>query len=251
MAALRKDPELAEKPYSCVALPGNRVGHTVRGWGRPIRDDPTAREPHGEQRMSGGLRLSCNAYFAQLATYDVGAEELLRTAALFGIEVAKPNTAEALQDALPQSAYGQGQVVATPLEMARVAAAVANGGLLPPVSWVRPSERAAAEEDGREPVRVLAADQAERLQAALRTVVTAGSASALRDSPVSLAGKTGTAEVAGAASHSWFIGFAPFGGGGRSIAFAVVVEHGGYGGRVAVRVARDLVVEAAAIGLLQ
>ncbi|HUP22811.1 MAG TPA: FtsW/RodA/SpoVE family cell cycle protein [Thermoanaerobaculia bacterium] len=249
IAALRKDPALARKEYACVALPGGRVGHAVRGWGRPIRDDPTAREPHGELDLAGGLRYSCNAFFAQLGTYDVGAADLLRTAALFGIETARPNTTEALQDALPQSAYGQGQVVATPLEMARVAAAVANGGLLPAVRWVLPGAGDAA--DGRQPERVLGIEQAERLQAALRAVVTSGSASALRDAPVSLAGKTGTAEIAGSASHSWFIGFAPFGGSGRTIAFAVLVEHGGYGGRVAVRVARDLVTEAAAIGLLQ
>jgi cell division protein FtsW (lipid II flippase) len=249
IAALRKDPALARKEYACVALPGGRVGHAVRGWGRPIRDDPTAREPHGRLDLAGGLRHSCNAFFAQLGTYDVGAADLLRTAALFGIETARPNTTEALQDALPQSAYGQGQVVATPLEMARVAAAVANGGLLPPVRWVLPGAGGAA--DGRQPERVLGIEQAERLQAALRAVVTSGSASALRDAPVSLAGKTGTAEIAGSASHSWFIGFAPFAGSGRTIAFAVVIEHGGYGGRVAVRVARDLVTEAAAIGLLQ
>jgi peptidoglycan glycosyltransferase len=175
--------------------------------------------------------------------------DLLRTAALFGIETARPNTPEALRDALPQSAYGQGQVVATPLEMARVAATVANGGLLPAVRWTQPAAGEAPPPES--PVRVLGIEQAERLQAALRAVVTSGSASALRDAPVSLAGKTGTAEVAGAASHSWFIGFAPFGGSGRTIAFAVIIEGGGYGGRVAVRVARDLVGEAAALGLLQ
>ena len=42
-----------------------------------------------------------------------------------GIDVAKPNTAEQLKDALPQAAYGQGQVVATPFQMARVAATLA------------------------------------------------------------------------------------------------------------------------------
>jgi cell division protein FtsW (lipid II flippase) len=254
IAALRKDPALARQRYACVALPGGRVGHAVRGWGRPIRDDPTAREPHGELDLAGGLRFSCNAFFAQLATYDVGAADLLRTAALFGIDVARPNTPEALRDALPQSAYGQGQVVATPLEMARVAAAVANGGTLPPLRWVLEEAGvpgASGEAAGGPSERVLGEAEAERLQAALRSVVISGSASALRDAPVSLAGKTGTAEVAGAASHSWFIGFAPFGGGGRTLAFAVIVEHGGYGGRVAVRVARDLVAEAAALGLLQ
>ena len=42
-----------------------------------------------------------------------------------------PNTAEQLKESLPQSAYGQGQVVAVPFQMARVAATVANGGTMP------------------------------------------------------------------------------------------------------------------------
>ena len=71
--------------------------------------------------------VSCNAYFAQLATYKVGAPALLDTANLLGISVANPPTAAKLRDALPQAGYGQGQVVATPFQMARVAATVAGG----------------------------------------------------------------------------------------------------------------------------
>ena len=60
---------------------------------------------------SKGIVVSCNAYFAQLGTYKVGADALHATADLFGIAVANPNTPKKLKDALPQAAYGQGQVV--------------------------------------------------------------------------------------------------------------------------------------------
>jgi len=66
-----------------------------------------------------------------------------------------------------------------------------------------------------------------------------------------MAGKTGTAEVQDKRSHSWFIGFAPYGGTGRRIAVAVIVEHGGYGGRLAAPAAGEIVRRAAALGLLQ
>ena len=48
-----------------------------------------------------------------------------------------------------------------------------------------------------------------------------------RSTPI--AGKTGTAEVDGRPAHSWFVGFAPYGG-TRPIAFAVIIEHAGYEG---------------------
>jgi cell division protein FtsI/penicillin-binding protein 2 len=56
-----------------------------------------------------------------------------------------------------------------------------------------------------------------------------------------IAGKTGTAEVAGARSHAWFMGFAPYQGPGRRLAFVVLVEGGGYGGRAAAPIAGQMV----------
>jgi cell division protein FtsI/penicillin-binding protein 2 len=51
--------------------------------------------------------------------------------------------------------------------------------------------------------------------------------------------------------HAWFTGFAPFQAAGeRRLAFAVVVEHGGYGGRVAAPIARELMEAAKELGLL-
>jgi peptidoglycan glycosyltransferase len=66
-----------------------------------------------------------------------------------------------------------------------------------------------------------------------------------------IAGKTGTAEVANHPSHSWFVGFAPFGGSGRRIAFAVIVENAGYGARTAAPIAGDIVMAAQESGLFQ
>ena len=64
-----------------------------------------------------------------------------------------------------------------------------------------------------------------------------------------IAGKTGTAEVAGAPSHSWFVGFAPASGPKR-IAFAVIVENGGYGARAAVPLAGEVVTAARSLQLI-
>ena len=66
-----------------------------------------------------------------------------------------------------------------------------------------------------------------------------------------MAGKTGTAQLDRGLPHAWFAGFAPFQGAPeRRLAFAVIVEHGGYGGRVAAPVARELMEAAKELGLL-
>jgi peptidoglycan glycosyltransferase len=84
----------------------------------------------------------------------------------------------------------------------------------------------------------------------MREVVTSGTARVLASNPVAIAGKTGTAEAANGKAHSWFVGFAPFGG-AHKIAFAVLVEHAGYGARTAAPIAGDLVLAARDIGLFK
>ncbi|HVT17683.1 MAG TPA: FtsW/RodA/SpoVE family cell cycle protein [Thermoanaerobaculia bacterium] len=247
MTALRKDPDLVSRTFQCKILPEGRVGNRVRG--RLVRDDPLVTSPHGTVDLDKGIRRSCNAYFAQLATFGLGAGPLVETARIFGIPVARPNTPQQLDKALPQAAYGQGQVIATPFQMGRVAATVAAGGAMPEGRWILGGEnpRAGA------PVQVLDAALIGIIARAMRGVVTEGTAAAFlaRIEPP-IAGKTGTAEVQDKKAHSWFIGFAPYGGSpARRIAFAVVVEHGGYGGRLAAPAAGEIVRRAAALGLLQ
>ena len=63
-----------------------------------------------------------------------------------------------------------------------------------------------------------------------------------------MAGKTGTAQLDAGEPHSWFAGFAPYET--PSIAFAVLVEHGGYGAQVAAPIARELVEAAQQLGVI-
>jgi cell division protein FtsI/penicillin-binding protein 2/cell division protein FtsW (lipid II flippase) len=241
IAALQSQPGVTGIVYECKRLPDGRVGNQVRGWGKPIRDDVMDKEPHGKVDLARGLIHSCNAFFAQLGAYVVGPERLLHTADLFGIPVASPNTPDQLKDALPQAAYGQGQVVASPVKMARVAGAIANQGLVVPSSILVGSTPPTSKP-------CLPADQALELAQYMRRVVTEGTGREAGNAGVAIAGKTGTAELRNKPSHAWFIGFAPYGG-VRKIAFAVLIENGRYGGRTAAPAAAEMVDAAADLGL--
>jgi cell division protein FtsI/penicillin-binding protein 2 len=187
---------------------------------------------------------SCNAYFAQLAL-SLGPETLLDTAARLGISVVSSNpTATHLRATLPQAGYGQGDVLASPLRMARVASAIAADGLL---REARAEVDAAA---GRDEV-LLTPEAAQMLGDFMRDAVLTGTGRGLREHPGRIAGKTGTAEVAGQPSHSWFVGFAPHGAATRRVAFAVLLENAGYGGRTAAPVAGEIVTAAMAAGLVR
>jgi cell division protein FtsI/penicillin-binding protein 2/cell division protein FtsW (lipid II flippase) len=245
IAALRKDPALAQKRYDCIRLPDGRVGNVV--WKRAIRDDVKDTQPHGSVDLQKGIVVSCNAYFAQLGADSIGAPMLLDTAMKLGISVAQPATAEKLRQFLPQASYGQGQVVVSPFQMARVAATIANGGNAPQGRWVIDETNPRV----REPIALLPVALAQQLAADMRGVVTSGTGRVLSGSAIPIAGKTGTAELAKAPSHAWFIGFAPYGGKpAKQIAFAVLVENGQYGGTAAAPIAGEIVVAARKLGLI-
>ena len=115
-----------------------------------------------------------------------------------------PSTTPAthIRDTLPQIGYGQGEVVASPLRMARLTAAIAADGVIRDVRLESTAPAPAAHE-------LLPAETARTLGRFMRDVVLDGTGRSLRGSATPIAGKTGTAEVAGAPSHSWFVGFAP------------------------------------------
>lgn len=245
MAALAKNPSLAQRRYECVRLPDGRVGNFV--WKRAIRDDIRDTQPHGSVDMQKGLVVSCNAYFAQLGAEAVGSGALYETASKLGISVAQPNTAKKLQQYLPQASYGQGQVVVSPFQMARVAATIANGGAAPQGRWVIDETNPRV----RGPQRIVDAPLAAEIARFMRGVVTSGTGRSLSGSAIPIAGKTGTAELAKAPSHAWFVGFAPYGGkDGKEIAFAVLVENGQYGGTAAAPIAGEVVAAARELGLI-
>jgi cell division protein FtsW (lipid II flippase) len=245
MAALRKDPANADVKYECKRLPDGRTGNFIRGWRRPIHDDVEDTVPHGLIAMRTGLVVSCNAYFAQLGTYAVGADALLDTANHLGISVATPSNAKTLRSELPQASYGQGQVVASPFQMARVAATIAQNGSMPYGRWVMDVNN--ARQQAPEPI--LAPELSSLIAGYMREVVTSGTGRAAQIPDLPIAGKTGTAELEHAPSDAWFIGFAPYRG-PRQLAFAVLIENGQYGGTAAAPLAADVMKKARSIGYL-
>lgn len=240
-AALRLDSGATAQTFTCGRLPGDRVGARVPGYARPVRDDVMDREPHGTIDMHRALVVSCNAYFAQLAV-RLGPQALLDAAQPAEIMLARQNAVSRIREMLPQAGYGQGEVVASPLRMARIAAAIAGDGGIRDVRI-----EAAAASSAAHPF--LPAETARTLARYMRDVVLDGTGRSLRSNPVAVAGKTGTAEVGGAPSHSWFIGFAPYGPAARRVAVAVILENAGYGGAGAAPAAGEIIAAAAATGL--
>jgi peptidoglycan glycosyltransferase len=243
-AALGQDLVLGRTTFACTRLPDGRVGARIPGRGRPIRDDVLDRHPHGTIDMHDGMVHSCNAYFAQLAV-KLGPEALLDVADRAGISLTPSNSMSRVRQTLPQAGYGQGDVLASPLRMARVAGAIASGGVIRETPLEVPPSQPAGYE-------VLLPPDAARIMAAyLRDVIVSGTGRSLKDHAWRIAGKTGTAEVAGSPSHAWFVGFAPYGAASRRIAFAVIIENAGYGGHAAAPVAGEIVTAAASAQLIR
>jgi cell division protein FtsW (lipid II flippase) len=246
IAALRKDPSNADQAYECKRLPDGRTGNFIQGWKHPIHDDVKDSAPHGELTMRTAIAVSCNAYFAQLGTYKVGPEALLDTATRLGIAVANPSDVKTLRAEMPQTSYGQGQVVATPFQMARVAATIARSGSMPFGRWV--TDQSNPRQD--QPQTILEPKLASEVASDMRAVVTSGTGRNANLPDIPIAGKTGTAEIEHAPSHAWFIGFAPYDG-SRKLAFSVLIENGQYGGTAAAPLAADVMKTAKSLGYLQ
>jgi cell division protein FtsW (lipid II flippase) len=242
-AALRQSPAFRDSTFMCSLQPNGRVGAQVAG--TLVRDDVLDEHPHGRIDMHEGLVHSCNAYFAQLAV-SVGPAPLLDTAHLLGISVARDDSVARLRATLPQAGYGQGDVVASPLRMARVAAVIASGGILRDTTVEKIATGRAATTHV-----LMSQDAATTLGRYMRDSVLTGTGRRLREHPSRIAGKTGTAEVHGAQSHAWFVGYAPYGPAEKRVAFAVLIENAGYGGAAAAPAAGEIVTAAAANGLVK
>ena len=111
----------------------------------------------------------------------------------------------ALRHTLAQAGYGQGEVVVSPVKMARVVAAIARQGRVPQVRWTTGGAPPPAEP------QLLSPADATLLARYMRDVVTSGTGQSLAANVTPIAGKTGTAEIDGGRAHSWFAGFAPYG----------------------------------------
>jgi peptidoglycan glycosyltransferase len=205
---------------------------------------------------------SCNTTFAQLGL-DMG-EKFPPRMAGFGIYSAPPldlDPGAATSSGPPPGSFeqnkplfalagiGQGEVAATPLQMALVAAAVANGGTV-----MRPHVAAEIRDDEGTKLRTIGAQPwktamppatAATLRDFMVQVVQRGTGTSAQIDGVTVAGKTGTAQTCETCQpHAWFVSFAP--AEAPQYAVAVIVEHGGSmgseatGGRVAAPIAASL-----------
>ncbi len=206
-----------------------------------------------EQSLIDALTISCNTAFAQLGI-ELGEDRVREMAEAFGmtgegLDIPMETEGSSIGDveseaALGQTSIGQRDVRMTPLQAAMVAAAVGNDGrLMTPylVDQVRAPDLTvmdqAEPETLSEPVTPEVADQ---LQEMMESVVAEGSGRAARVPGVTVAGKTGTAQVAeDVPDHNWFVGFAP--ADDPQIAVAVFVANGGgTGGDVSAPIAGDV-----------
>jgi peptidoglycan glycosyltransferase len=217
--------------------------------------------PTDNVTLAEALRVSCNTAFADLAM-RLGWGVIERAAAQFGwgqsLEIPLGVTPSRLpgdpnEPQVAQSGIGQFDVRATPLQMAMVAAAIANDGVLMKpylVSTVRDPDLRVIEHTSPEVLSSsLSRDTAGALNAMMQGVVADGTGRNAQISGVTVAGKTGTAESGtDAPPHAWFVSFAP--ANDPVVAVAVLIENGGdlgseaTGGRAAAPIARA-VMEAA------
>ncbi|GLW05305.1 hypothetical protein Misp01_04350 [Microtetraspora sp. NBRC 13810] len=183
---------------------------------------------------------SCNTTFGAMSVAGLGGGRLAEVAAGFGFGAPITPGVPAVRAEFPapkddtdlaSAAIGQGRVLASPLNMASVAAAIAGGTWRPP----RLVARDLVPAGGAEPRR-LEDGVVRALRDLMPAVVSEGTAHAVAFPP-GTAGKTGTAEYGSAEdggdppTHSWFIGYRD------DVAFAVVVEGGGTGAAVAAPIA--------------
>ena len=217
-----------------------------------VRDGHHPQTGSAQLDLARATEVSCNIWYA-LAGLRTGGGRLVEEAAKVGfgapIPFDLPTAVSRVTSGdgsapggftddteLASAAFGQGETFVTPLQMALVAATVANDGVLmrphlvTAITGDGPGARTIGPEIWR---RVMAEDDARMLKAAMEQAVEGDlgrlftSGAAVPGVPT--AGKSGTAELGGTGEpHSWFIGFAPVEH--PSVAIAVLVERGGRGG---------------------
>ena len=135
------------------------------------------------------------------------------------------------------TAIGQGELLTTPLSLARLALAVVNGGDLPLpylVDSVRDPSGQAMDGliKGRRLTGLMRPETARQVQQAMEIAVRQGSGQRAAVPGLTVGGKTGTAQLGdGRAPHAWFLGYAA--DGERSVVMAILVENGGEGSQAA------------------
>lgn len=216
---------------------------TLSVYGGKVRN--FADQQHGQMSLKQAFAKSTNTIFAQVGL-EVGAEKLLNQAMAFNLAkpvqfelpVAKGQLPSTAMDKLELAwtSVGQGKTLVTPLQIAMVAAAIANEGqLMQPylVKEVRTQSGVTLKKTYPQSLgQAISKTTAKLLTEAMVNVVEQGTGQAAKVKSVRVAGKTGSAEVGGSLKpHAWFAGFAP--ADKPQVAIAVIIENSGLGGQIA------------------
>lgn len=233
---------------------------------------------HGEVNLADALAQSCNVYFFRHSR-RMGPKPLITWASHLGFGrrtgVDLPSEAGGTLP-LPATDWrtantlatciGQGTLTATPLQIARLMAAVANGGRLVQPHLVSglglPDRSQTPEPDlADDPIRIASPEPIEGLQPSTLTAIREGLRRVVEDpagtghgtvhlDSIVMAGKTGTAQTGvGRPDHAWFAGYLP--ADEPRWALVVVLEHAGDGATAAGPIARRLVQQMQQLGLVR
>jgi len=224
---------------------------------------------HGMTNVKKAIAESVNTFFYYIGGgygdfKGLGIEKIVEYAALFGLDkvtgIDLPNEASGFLPS-PQwkedtkhevwyigdtyhASIGQGDITATPLQVANYTAAIANGGTLYKphmVEKILDHNNNLIENVKSEVIRAnfISPANIKIVQAAMRQTITDGSGRNLNSLPVAVAGKTGTAQWSSTrAPQAWFTGYAPYDK--PELAITVLVEEGGEGSSVAVPIAKEI-----------
>lgn len=211
---------------------------------------------HGQQDLMEAFANSCNCAYSDiglclnLKQYQSLCEKLLFNQTLPTRLSNTKNSSFSLNSDSPyaevmQTAIGQGNTLMTPLHMAMITSAIANGGeLMKPyiMDYSMNNQGELVKQYQPETYgKLLSSNEAAVMEEFLSYVVTDGTASALQTDRYSVYGKTGTAEYNSDKNdnHSWFAGYARDDS-GREIAIAVILEGAGSGSKYAVPLAKKM-----------
>lgn len=254
--------EIGVKPI--LDCPGN--GFRAAPGAQPIRDveyysykrEGKVWPGFGRIGLKTALAHSSNVYFAQLAQ-RIPAEEFNRHVERCGISEriplfrkegseegvalsagSIPHVSNGDVKARSQLAIGQGAMAIAPLHAAMWTSVVAGGGVLrmPHLDLGRETEAR----------RVISAEAARTVTDMMRSAVAEGTGRNAEVEGAGVCGKTGTAQTGGGADHSWFVCFTS--STRPRMVVAVLIEHGGFGSRAALPVAREVIKEALRLGII-
>jgi peptidoglycan glycosyltransferase len=252
-------------PSSQFYDPGYCTEYGQKVYNSSAPDAPSAHEAFGSVNLSAALEHSINAVFCKIGMH-LGAKTILDYAKRFGFYSLPPldlppsaiNASGLYKNGKPwfpndpatevdpgRLAFGQERMLTTPLQMALVAATIANGGAQPKPYLVQKIVAHDGSTVAKTAPQILGhpikPQTAAELNQMMQLVVQSGTGTAAQIPGVPVAGKTGTAETSiPHVYNAWFVSFAPANNPRYVVAVVVEKQPNGFGGSIAAPIAKTI-----------